>query len=686
MLGGSAHAEVRQQGEAVTVSDTAGTELPILVRVRVAADAGAEAPPAMPLLRVFPATQWRREGEALVNDVTPGIAGLQIKLRWQQTAEGHYEMHAEARSAAPLWLGQLTIELELPESNALVGGRDLATRPLTRSAAASQLDPKWLTLYPYSGPTSSGRGAEGGGRRGHSEAPTAWTLVVEDELDGLRALREGPRLLARLDLFSTEARPFSRFTACTDNWRAPNHRQSLPVRQMLGPEEEPLRAGLALHSGAAVPLFKARYPDGRQAALVITDHADQTASVTLRALIGGTSDTASSQWGRGGLLGAKLNITKALWATSGEPAPPPLLQHEASSAKPGKGGRAPRSIQTFRSRYGRPQVDSTGGGRPQLDDPDVVDMAERMTRQGWEIVPHSATPLRDDRERTASALEIFARFHSRTWIDHQPYTNCEALVNQGYQNGPFGIVDLLHKFGYSYAWSGLDVPAGTLNLLSPRRLDRYTPVLWPAGRLAAGTPGGLWLFSTMMMYVDSNRFFATYSKRAIDQLERERGLHIGHTYLEAFHPPTSPLRGRNLMLPGRHSGEIVLNPRLQQLFSDLAVRVDRGSLWVPTLGQLGDYFRAMSAVAVRLQPDGSATLRASQALTGATFVVPRRGLKVLIDGQPPKGLRAGRKETTFWVDLPEGREVRVTLTDASGSPVHFLRPSDGKSLLAQARR
>ena len=680
---GSAAAEVRQQGEAVTVSDASGSELPLLIRVRVAAEVGSEAPAAMPPTRVFPVTSWRRDGEALVSEVAVGTAGLQVKLRWQQSAEGHYTMQAEARSATPLWLGLLTVELELPESSAKVAGRDLSTKSLGRSIALSQLDPKWLTVYPYAGPELAS--SEAGGRRGKKEPLVAWTLIVEDELDGLRALREGPRLLARMDLFSTEARPFSRFTACTDNWRAPNHRQSLPVRQMLGADEEPLRAALALHSGSAVPLFKGRYPDGRQAALVITDHADQTAAVTLRALVGGTSNMSSASWGKGGLLGAKLPITKALWATSGEPAPPPLLKHEPAPISAAGAGRTSRTIQTFRSRYGRPQVDSTGGGRPQLDDPDVVELADRMTRSGWEISPHSATPLRDDRERTASALEMFQRFHARTWIDHQPYTNCEALVNQGYQNGPFGIVDLLHKFGYSYAWSGMDVPAGSLNLLSPRRTDRYAPVLWPAGRLAAGTPGGLWLFSSMMMYVDGNRFFQLYNKRALDQLERERGLHIAHTYLEAFHPPTSPLRGRNLMLPGKRPGEIVLNPRLQQLFSELSARVERGSLWVPTLSQLGDHFRAMASVDVRLQPDGSATLRASQTLTGATFVVPRGGLKVLIDGQAPKGLRSGRKETTFWVDLPEGRELRVTLSDGQGNPVHFLRPSDGKSLLAQAR-
>jgi hypothetical protein len=509
----------------------------------------------------------------------------------------------------------------------------------------------------------------------------SWTLAVDDDADGLQASRRDGHIIAHIDLLSTEARPFTHFVSCTDNWRAPNHRETLAVR--LVQPDEPLHSELMIYSGAAVPLFKARYPDGRDGALVITDHADQTAAVTLRALIGGTSDMTSPRWGQSGLLGYGLGITKSLWMTSGEPAPPPLLNSAGHAPLSSKAGHIAHTIQSFRSRYGRPQVDSTGGGRPQLDDPEVAEMIERMARVGWEIAPHSATPLRDERDRTETALEMFSRYKARTWIDHQPYTNCEALINQGYQTGPFGIVDLLHKFGYSYAWSGMDVPPGALNLLSPRRLEHYSPVLWPAGRLFGGTPTGLWLFSTMMTYVDGAKFFKLYAKHNLDQLEHERGLHIAHTYLEAFHPPTSPFVKRNLMVPGKKPGEVVLSPQLDALFSSLSSRVAQGSLWVPTLSQLGDYMRAMSGVSVRLIADGSAVVRSPQALTGATFVIPRPGLRVLVDGQPPKGQRTNHKETLFWADLPADRDVHIMLLDAHGEMVLFRRLAEGKSLIAR---
>jgi hypothetical protein len=387
-------------------------------------------------------------------------------------------------------------------------------------------------------------------------------------------------------------------------------------------------------------------------------------------------------------------ITKALWLSSGEPAPAPLWSSPAApsllaavpSLNLGKrwhGGKPSKTLQAFRLRYERPQVDPTGGGRPQLDDPEVAELAERLSRAGWELSPHSATPLRDERARTEEALQFFERWKSRTWIDHQPYTNCEALINRGYQSGEFGIVDLLSQHGYGYAWSGIDIPpSAELNLLSPRHLEHYIPVVWPAGRLWPGMPSSLWLFSSMMTYMDSAKFFTLYKKKALDQLEKERGLHIAHTYLEAFHPPGSMFAKRNLMVPGKHTGEIVPHPKLAELFQQLAARVHRGTLWVPTLQQLGDHMRAMAGVTVRLGNDGMATLRSERALTGATFVVPAAQLRVLIDGQPAKGTSHSKTETTFWVDLPEGKPVRIELLDASGKSVAILRPPARKSLLA----
>lgn len=680
-------AAVRAQGEAIALAREGGPELVLGLRARVAAGHGAE-PSSAPAIRFLPLTSWRSDQGELVAEMVAPPADLKVVVRVRAESEGQYGVRIETRASQPTWLNLLSLELEVAATAAVVAGRDMRPRKLDRGAALSGLDPKWATVQ-------AGAGND------------PWTVVVDDDADGLRVLREPGKpgkLILQVDLMSTEARPFTRFVACTNNWRAPNQRASLPTRLLQ--EGEVLSAYVTIYAGAAVPLYKARFPEGRSAAVVITDHADQTAAPTLRALAGGTSDLSSPKWGKGGLLGAGLPITKALWLSSGEPAPAPLLpdtpsraasagSQVSSAVRPAKSSdkhsdrpaaHPSRTLITFRQRYDRPQVDPTGGGRPQLDDPEVAELAQRLFKVGWEVSPHSATPQADGRERTVEALEFFSRFRSRTWIDHQPYTNCEALVNRGYQKGPYGIVDLLLQHGYGYAWSGIDIPPSpTLNLLNQKRPERYAPVLWPAGRLSAGTPSGLWLFASMMTYIDSAKFFSLYKKKSLDQLERERGLHIAHTYLEAFHPPGSMFQKRNLMVPGKRSGEVLTHPKLEEVFQALKARVRRGTLWVPTLHELGDYSRALSGVTVRLQPDGSATLRAEQALTGATFVVPRPKLRVLIDGKAPRGLRHGRGETSFFTDLPEGRPVRVTLTDESGRPVSLLRPAAERPLLAAAQ-
>ena len=209
----------------------------------------------------------------------------------------------------------------------------------------------------------------------------------------------------RIELEATEARPFMHDAACTNEWRAPN--QHLPVPARLRVVEEPVHARVQWIPDGPPMLAKAHFPEGRRAALAITDHADQSSARTLAALARGRSDQKSATMG---LLAHHLSITKSLFAH--------------------------------------------GSDRPQLEDPTVVALADELHAAGSEIVPHSATPKRDDRPVTLAALETFSRWKARTWIDHQPETNCEAFGDLGFHtNGRFAIADLLAAHGYEYVWA-----------------------------------------------------------------------------------------------------------------------------------------------------------------------------------------------------------------------------------------
>ena len=534
---------------------------------------------------------WHDSDDGKVAEIKTADGALSVELRRKETV-----LTVEAAWHKKAWVHLVALELELDGDAAQVVGRDLEP-VLASTAYLERFDPKWVQIS----------------RGGRPET----SVVVDDSVDGLLVkLLPQKRVLLRVELDAAEARPFMHDARCTTNWRAPNRHLGLPLRLRVA--DEKVSARVQILDGASVPLVKAHYPDGRRAALVVTDHADQSSARTLATLAEG-------------LLRHHLPITKALFAH-------------------GYGAR-----------------------RPQLEDPAVGKLADEMAAGGSEIVPHSATPKPDLRSVTSAALDLFERWKTRTWIDHQPETNCEAFGDQGFHvGGKFGIADLLAAHQYQYVWAEDDAPAGELNLLLPKRLDKRAPTVWPTGRLDLGGPEGLWMFRTVWAFLEAKRFLALYAPAKLDQLEKERGLHIAHTYLETYHPKSTIFGRRNLLVPDGpklHAGGpggVKLDPRFDALLGALAMRQERGTLWVPTLGVLADRLRATADVTVTLLPDGSAVLHATQPVAGATFVVGKPGAGVLLDGKAPRGLRTEGDQTVFWDDLPAG-DTTVRVTSAPGA-------------------
>ncbi|HEY7956145.1 MAG TPA: hypothetical protein VII38_12675 [Polyangia bacterium] len=494
------------------------------------------------------------------------------------------------------WVHLAEVELDFAANGMSVIGRDL--RPVaTHLAYLGRFDPKWVTLARLGRP--------------------ALTVSADDTVDGLAAQLAPGRALLRLELTAAAARPFRHDARCTREWRLPNRQLSLTARLRI--PDERLEARLVFLPGAELSVAKSRWPDGRRAALVITDHADQTSARTLAVL----TDALERH---------HLVITKALFAH--------------------------------------------GADRPQLEDPEVVALADRLHKDGSEVVPHSATPRRDDRQVTSAALDRFERWHARTWIDHQPETNCEAFGDEGYHvGGRFGISDLLAAHAYSYVWAEDDAPAGDFNLLKPRRLGARAPTVWPIGRLELGGPDSLWMFRTGWDFVSAAEFFKLYAPAQLDRLEAERGLHIAHTYLETYHPKHTRFGARDLFVPASAAGEqpggagpVKLDPRFEKILADLDERQARGSLWVPTLAELADRLRATAKVKMTPQAGGAIALESPKRLIGATFVVGRPGVQVTADGRPPRGITTDGNQTIFWLDLPAGK-TRLQLRDSDGKPL-----------------
>ncbi len=494
----------------------------------------------------------------------------------------------------PAWVRTAMVELPFDGDRATVIGRDLkpAVVPV---AILERFDPKWIVVERAGKPLT--------------------TVSIEDGLDGVEVRFGGGTVTVRLELDVAEARPFVHDARCTTNWHDPNQHLPAPLRQRLADEKVTARAQVM--AGGGLALVKARFPDGRRAALTFSDHADQSTARTLDVLASG-------------FLRHKLVLTKALFAH--------------------------------------------GTDRPQLEDPKVQALADALFAGGSEVIPHSATPKRDERPVTAAALDRFERWKARTWIDHQPETNCEAFGDQGFRvGGRFGIADLLVAHHYDYVWAEVDAKPDEFNLLLPRQLGRRAPTVWPVGRLEAGAPDSLWMFRSVWAFLEAKRFYGMYAPARLDKLEAERGLHVSHTYLETYHPRRTIFGLKNLIIPADKKGlpggpgPVKLDPRFELLLGELEARQERGSLWVPTVAALGDRLRAVSELRVLIGADGHAILRAARPLSGATFVVQEGGLTVELGGRAPKGQRSDGKTTEFWDDLPAG-DTPLQLSRADGKP------------------
>ena len=572
-------------GQAFIVRGTDRLELGAQLVVDQRATANAAGAPRAQRVR------WKPDGTATLT--TPDGA-LDVVLKLERTDVGTIALTAEGHWRRPTWVHLVAIDLTLPAEAVSLLGRDLMPIAAPPLAVLDRFDPKWIAVRRAAG---------------------AYALVVDDDIDGVVVRPTWGRVTVRLELESTAARPFVHDAACRSQWREPN--QHLPLAARMRTLGEPVRARVQWIPDPPPMFAKAKFPDDRRAAVVITDHADQTTARTLAALVHGRSDRPSTTEG---LLAHHLAITKSLFAH--------------------------------------------GTDRPQLEDPRVVALADELYAAGSEIVPHSATPRRDERPVTVAALETFARWHARTWIDHQPETNCEAFGDEGFRTtGRFAIADLLAAHGYTYVWAEVDLEPGPLNLLRPEHLAQHAPTVWPIGRLVVGGPANLWMFRSQWAFLPARHFYSMYSPAALDRLERERGIHIAHTYLETYHPSGTKFGLKDLLVPvdprdrPGGPGAVQLAPGFERLLASLAARQERGTLWVPTLAALADRLRAVADVKLTIGADHRIVAETPVPVAGATFVVAAPAARVRVNGEPPRGVRTERGETVFWVDLPAGDSI-----------------------------
>jgi hypothetical protein len=621
------------------------TQLPALALALLAAAPGAGAP-GDPVLRAgrrsllldvavevapaapgdpLPPLAWRQDGRAAVGEVRDALRAVEVRLAPRGAGVA---LEVRVRYLADVRVEREAVRLRL-HGPGIALRRDLAWSSLKRPLRVDRGTPILAAvgdLLVAGGPgfvaaryAPVARAEEGRTGSLHAGNGADVDLILDDEAAHPFAVYE--RCMPKLPLGDDGQVAYSglerkRLEARTPR-RAGDESRGRATLYLLRPGE------------VRIPLVVERWPAGASAAVVFTDHADRTDPEALRAVLHGDSRPVCRAAGPGGFLGRGLRLTKSFFV---------------------------------RARHGG------------LDDPETAALARELARAGSEVASHSPTASPDDREASRPALARLRRFGAVTWIDHQPYTNCEAMSAEGWRDdGPFAIRDLLAESGFRWIWEAGDVggfaevPA-VVNLFLADRASAPPPVF------PVPFDSRLWVFGSSMFQGTPEALGLALSDEALARLEAEHGLFVAHTYLSASPRTTSQpgLLGRLVVRPV--PGGLEIHPEFDAGLARLAARVDAGSVASLTWDEAGSRLRALGDLEVEYAADGSAAVsnHGTEPLPGLTVGVPAP-LKALEADGVVVHAASDAGAARAWIDLPAGRSVVLHATDGS-SPVPFFRP------------
>ena len=553
-----------------------------------------------------PGLAWRTRGDGAVEGRGAG-PGYEARIALAPAAGGARTLEAAIRWTAPVSLERAAVRLAWRGGTANALGRDLAYGKVA-------------------GPRRTGRGTPllvSAGRVVLAGGPGLASARIEPARGGVAVT---------LFLDDAEERPFSTYASCLDHLPASERSRSIrwnelevrrPVRgsprgpgdaDALGATLYPLAPG-----GRFLPVVVERWPAGARAAVVLTDHADRTDAAALRAVLWGSSDPRASGGVGAGLLGRGLKITRTFFAHA------------------------------------------NGGGA--LDDPEVRLVADDLAVCGSEVALHSITPDRDGRDAVQAGLASAAAWRPATWIDHEPYTNCEAIASRGAGDGPWGIRDLLERAGVRWVWAAGDVDgrAGTriVNVLGGDPAQAR-PAIFPLPN-----DPRLWAFRSSMFYASPAELAAALSGKALAALEAERGLFVAHTYLGPSSATTHAEAHLARLAVVSAAGGLAIHPALDAAFARIAARVRAGRLASLAWVEAGDRLRALGDVEVAYRPDGAAEVRNEGAadLRALTVTLPAAGLQISLEGAALLGREDADGWARLWFDLPAGEHAILRASD-----------------------
>ncbi len=599
---------------ALSLSSAGVPVLPLDLSIELRGETVKPLPASAPRARLT----WLADGEAQVGSAHGGGWDATLRL---VPVDGAVSLDVELRYLAASVVEKEALRIRLP-GNAHAIARDLSWKPVD---GIQRVDRGTPILVATSSLVVSG----GSGFVAARYLPGRW--------------RGGPFTDAELILDDAAAHPFGTYDQCLDKLpTADENDPNAPVNwtelEKKTPHDRITRAAGAVvrahatillpAAAPATPLIVERWPAGARAAFVLTDHADRTDPNALRAVLYGTSDTSSPDYGKKGLFAHHLAITKTFFSG-----------HSAGSLSTNKEAKV---------------------------------LADEIVAAGSEVGAHSITSSVDSRETVRKSLSDFDPWHSVTWIDHEPYTNCEALSNLGWKtDGPYVIRDLLVAHQYRWIWPATDLAAFKDSKLTD--LFGGAPSLAEPAFYPFPPDPRLWVFRSVWFYSTPATLAKAIDDKPLLALEAARGLFVGHTYLSASLATTRIEEHKSeLAVKKSKSGALELDAKLEEAFARLEAHVNTGRLASMTWRDAGDRLVALGEVDVSYGADGSAvvTNRGATEIKALTIAVPlEAGLTV--DGAVASDARHEDARTTLWFDLPAGAHAVVHASRA-GAPLPFV--------------
>lgn len=437
-----------------------------------------------------------------------------------------------------------------------------------------------------------------------------------------------------------------------------------------------------------------QFPMGFLSALVIVDHCDFDSLKKVEAVFYGTSDKNSKDYGKKGIVGTGLTMTKTVFV-SGE-----------------------------------------GSEHIGLDNEEYKRMIISLYNNGIEVAAHSLSSkksfLKNDKT-FQKYLKVMQQFKTQTWVDHGYLDH--NLTRFGWDEvSKYYSLETFYRYGYRFFWSGIDyslnAPDGNLNLfncsgragkdyllkiiklIKDRRKfsniifsffwdfvgdligreakddfffsislrDNYSPIkrtlkrvfnplfyfnvienFFRADKFNSFTEGIFPIYFNKKNYFLSftslwiNDYAGCYSSKNIDRLIKERGLHIGHNYL-------SVQQSHYLSYACKKKGsEYYIDDKFQENLDYMSKKQKEGLLWVTNIRDLGN--QGLRLEKVRLKEISARELLlenlSNDKINGITiscpFIDSGQSPKVLLNKKPLKTKKIFCNRLFFWFDL-KGRE------------------------------